>query len=129
MTMTTTIQAGTKRLAAEKHLSTAKGNSSTSTVTIGSYLATRLEQIGLKHHFAVAGDYNLVLLDQLLLNENVRQVYCCHELNCGFSAEGYARAHGAAACVVTYTVGALSAFNALASSYAESLPVILISGS
>ena len=111
------------------HSSIAKGDSSASTVTIGNYLATRLEQIGLKHHFAVAGDYNLVLLDQLLLNENVRQVYCCNELNCGFAAEGYARANGAAACVVTYTVGALSAFNALASAYAESLPVILISGS
>ena len=129
--MTTTIQPRTKRLAAQKHWPTAKanGNSSASTVTIGSYLATRLEQIGLKHHFAVAGDYNLVLLDQLLLNKNVEQVYCCNELNCGFAAEGYARAHGAAACVVTYTVGALSAFNALASAYAESLPVILISGS
>jgi len=92
-------------------------------------LATRLEQIGLKHHFAVAGDYNLALLDQLLLNERVSQVYCCNELNCGFAAEGYARANGAAACVVTYCVGALSAFNALASAYAESLPVILISGS
>jgi len=34
--------------------------------TIGSYLATRLSQVGLKHHFAVAGDYNLVLLDELL---------------------------------------------------------------
>jgi pyruvate decarboxylase len=127
--MITTTEVGTKRSTAQKHSSTAKGNSSASTVTIGSYLATRLEQIGLKHHFAVAGDYNLVLLDQLLLNENVRQVYCCNELNCGFAAEGYARAHGAAACVVTYTVGALSAFNALASAYAESLPVILISGS
>jgi len=120
--MITTIQPRTKRSAANR-------NSSPSTVAIGSYLATRLEQIGLKHHFAVAGDYNLALLDQLLLNENVRQVYCCNELNCGFAAEGYARAHGAAACVVTYCVGALSAFNALASAYAESLPVILISGS
>ncbi len=127
--MITTTEVRTKRSAAQKHSSTANGNSSASTVTIGSYLATRLEQIGLKHHFAVAGDYNLVLLDQLLLNENVKQVYCCNELDCGFAAEGYARAHGAAACVVTYTVGALSAFNALASAYAESLPVILISGS
>jgi len=117
------------RGATQVHSSITEDDSSASTVTIGSYLATRLEQIGLKHHFAVAGDYNLVLLDQLLLNENVRQVYCCNELNCGFAAEGYARANGAAACVVTYTVGALSAFNALASAYAESLPVILISGS
>jgi len=101
----------------------------TGTVTIGSYLATRLEQIGLKHHFVVAGDYNLVLLDQLLLNKNMQQVYCCNELNCAFSAEGYARANGAAACVVTCSVGALSAFDGLAGAYAENLPVILISGS
>jgi len=98
------------------------------TCSIGSYLATRLEQIGIKHHFAVAGDYNLVLLDQLLLNKNMQQVYCCNELNCSFAAEGYARANGAAACVVTFSVGSLTAFDGLAGAYAEELPVILISG-
>lgn len=96
--------------------------------TVGSYLAARLSQIGLKHHFAVAGDYNLVLLDQLLTNKDLTQVYCSNELNCGFSAEGYARANGAAAAVVTYSVGALSALNAIGGAYAENLPVILISG-
>jgi len=34
--------------------------------TIGNYLATRHEQIGIKHYFMVPGDYNLVLPDQLL---------------------------------------------------------------
>jgi pyruvate decarboxylase len=46
--------------------------------TVGTYLATRLSQIGLKHHFVVAGDYNLELLDQLLANKDLQQVYCCH---------------------------------------------------
>lgn len=96
--------------------------------TVGTYLAARLSQIGLKHHFAVAGDYNLELLDQLLTNKDMAQVYCSNELNCGFSAEGYARAHGAAAAVVTYNVGAISAFDAIAGAYAENLPVVLISG-
>jgi pyruvate decarboxylase len=96
--------------------------------TVGSYLATRLSQIGLKHHFAVAGDYNLVLLDELLTNKDMTQIYCSNELNCGFSAEGYARAHGAAAAIVTFSVGALSAFNAIGGAYAENLPVILVSG-
>ena len=96
--------------------------------TVGTYLAARLSQIGLKHHFAVAGDFNLVLLDQLLTNKALEQVYCCNELNCGYSAEGYARAHGAAAAVVTFSVGGLSAINAIAGAYAENLPVILISG-
>jgi indolepyruvate decarboxylase len=79
--------------------------------TVGSYLAARLSQIGLKHHFAVAGDYNLALLDELLKQPDLKQVYCSNELNCGFSAEGYARANGAAAAVVTFSVGALLAFN------------------
>jgi pyruvate decarboxylase len=96
--------------------------------TVGSYLATRLTQIGLKHHFAVAGDFNLVLLDQLLANKELEQVYCCNELNCGYAAEGYARAFGASAMVVTFSVGGLSALNAVAGAYAENLPVIFISG-
>jgi pyruvate decarboxylase len=98
------------------------------TYTVGSYLAARLSQIGLKHHFAVAGDFNLVLLDQLLTNKDLEQVYCCNELNCGYSAEGYARACGAAAAVVTFSVGGLSAINAIAGAYAENLAVILVSG-
>jgi pyruvate decarboxylase len=98
------------------------------TYTVGSYLAARLSQIGLKHHFAVAGDFNLLLLDQFLTNKDLEQVYCCNELNCGYSAEGYARACGAAAAVVTFSVGGLSAINAVAGAYAENLPVILVSG-
>jgi pyruvate decarboxylase len=98
------------------------------TYTVGSYLARRLQQIGLKHHFAVAGDFNLVLLDQLLTVKELEQVYCCNELNCGYSTEGYARARGAAAAVVTFSVGGLSAINAIGGAYAENLPVILISG-
>jgi pyruvate decarboxylase len=96
--------------------------------TVGSYLAARLSQIGLKHHFAVAGDLNLVLLDGLLKNKELEQVSCCNELNCGYSAEGYARACDAAAAVVTFSVGGLSAINAIGRAYADNLPVILVSG-
>lgn len=34
--------------------------------TVGGYLAARFSQTGLKHHFAVAGDFKLVLLDEVL---------------------------------------------------------------
>jgi len=99
------------------------------TSTIGGYLATRLEQIGLKHCFAVPGDYNLVLLDELLANKNLEMISCCNELNAGYAADGYARATGGAAAVcVTYSVGGLSLSNAIAGAYAEDLPVIAISG-
>ncbi len=100
-----------------------------STFTIGNYLAKRLEQIGLKHYFVVPGDYNLVLLDQLLWNKNVEQINCCNELNASYAAEGYARINGCGAVVTTFNVGAFSALNGVAGAYAERLPVIIVSSS
>ncbi len=101
----------------------------TQTSTIGRYLAARLEQIGVKHYFTVPGDYNLVLLDELLSNDNLQMISCCNELNAGYAADGYARATGGAGAVcVTFSVGGLSAINAVAGAYAEDLPVIAISG-
>ena len=95
--------------------------------TVGKYLATRLEQIGLKHYFMVPGDYNLVLLDELLENENIEQIGCCNELNAAYAAEGYARVNGAGAVLTTFNVGAFSALNGVAGAYAERLPVIVVS--
>jgi pyruvate decarboxylase len=94
--------------------------------TIGNYLATRLEQIGLKHYFMVPGDYNLIMLDQLLANKNMEQIGCCNELNASYAAEGYARVNGCGAVVTTMNVGSFSALNGLAGAYAERLPVILV---
>lgn len=99
------------------------------TSTVGRYLAARLEQIGLKHYFTVPGDYNLVLLDELLSNHNLQMISCCNELNAGYAADGYARSTGGAAAVcVTYSVGGLSLINAVAGAYAEDLSLIAISG-
>ena len=82
--------------------------------TIGGYLATRLEQVGVHHYFAIPGDYNLTLLDRVLENQDLTMIVCCNELNAGYAADGYARAHGVAAMFVTYSVGGLSAINAVA---------------
>ena len=99
------------------------------TSTVGQYLAARLAQIGLKHYFAVPGDYNLVLLDEFLKFEALEMISCCNELNAGYAADGYARASGgAAAALVTYSVGGLSLLNAVAGALAEDLPIIAISG-
>src|SRR5271166_6199030 len=58
-------------------------------VTVGGYLATRLEQAGVRHYFVVPGDFNLVLLDQLLTNPRLKMIGCCNELNAGYAADGY----------------------------------------
>lgn len=100
----------------------------TMTTTIGCYLATLREQVGVNNCFMVPADYNLVLLDKLQENPKLVKVHCCNELNCSFAAEGYAPLNGIAAIVVTFSVGAVSTFNGLASAYGENLPVILIAG-
>jgi len=97
-------------------------------VTVGSYIATRLHQIGICHYFAVPGDYNLILLDELLKNPDIEMIGCCNELNAGYAADGYARANGIAAQVTTFSVGGLSALNAIVGAYAEDLPIVVISG-
>ena len=38
--------------------------------TIGTYLAKRLEQLNITDYFVVPGDYNLLLLDEILKNKN-----------------------------------------------------------
>ena len=86
-----------------------------------------LEQTGLKHYFMVPGDYNLVLLDELLSNENVQQIGCCNELNAAYAAEGYARVNGCGAVITTFNVGAFSALAGVAAAFAERLPVIFVS--
>ncbi|QDT93501.1 thiamine pyrophosphate-binding protein [Gimesia algae] len=102
---------------------------SDNSTTVGSYLASRLEEIGMKHYFAVPGDYNLVLLDKLLENKNLEMISCCNELNAGYAADGYCRATGGASAVfVTFSVGGLSLLNAVAGAYAEDLPLIAVSG-
>lgn len=101
---------------------------SSSCGTLGSHLARRLVQIGVNDVFSVPGDFNLTLLDYLVAEPGLNLVGCCNELNAGYAADGYARAKGVGACVVTFTVGGLSVINAIAGAYSENLPVICIAG-
>ena len=70
----------------------------------------------------------MVLLDQFLKVPGLRMYNCCNELNAGYAADGYARMKEVAVLVVTFTVGGLSAINAVAGAYSDNLPLIVISG-
>lgn len=94
---------------------------------VSRYLLHRLHQFGAKDLFAVCGDFLLGFLDQVLASE-VKLINCCNELNAGYAADGYARINGLGAIATTYTVGELSALNAIAGAYAEYVPVVKIAG-
>jgi indolepyruvate decarboxylase len=102
---------------------------STTTTTVGSYLATRLVQLGVTHLFGLPGDYNLTLLDEMLAVEGIDWSGSTNELNAAYTADGYARVgRRPGALVTTYGVGELSAINGIAGSYAEDVPVVHIAG-
>ncbi len=96
--------------------------------TVGEYIAARLESLGITEYFAIPGDYNLTLLDEVLKNPKLQMINCCNELNAAYAADGYARVNGVSALFVTYSVGGLSAVNGVAGAYAENLPLLVFSG-
>jgi TPP-dependent 2-oxoacid decarboxylase len=101
----------------------------TTTTTVGSYLATRLVQLGVRHLFGLPGDYNLTLLDELLAVEGIDWSGSTNELNAAYTADGYARVGRRLGALVTaHGVGELSAINGIAGSYAEDVPVVHIVG-
>jgi indolepyruvate decarboxylase len=99
------------------------------TMTVGDFLLRRLQEAGIGHLFGVPGDFNLELLQQ---NEDagyLTWVGTCNELTAAYAADGYARLKGIGALSVTNAVGALIAINGIAGSFADHVPVILITGS
>lgn len=99
------------------------------TMTVGEFLLRRIREAGVSHAFGVPGDYNLELLQQLEDTGTLEWIGTCNELNASYAADGYARLNGLAALIVTNAVGALSAINGVAGSYAEHVPVVCIWGS
>jgi len=96
-------------------------------INVGEYLVKRLESIGIKYVFGVPGDYVLDLMDKIV-DSLLELINTSCELGAGYASDGYARVKGISALVVTYGVGGLSAFNAVAGAYAERVPIVVISG-
>lgn len=94
---------------------------------IAQYLLERLQAAGISHVFGVPGDYVLRFYE-ILTQSSITHIGTTREDTAAFAADGYARCHGLGAVAVTYGVGALSVVNAVAGAYAESSPVVVISG-
>jgi indolepyruvate decarboxylase len=96
--------------------------------TVADYLIQRLHEVGIRHIFSVPGDYIAGFLDAVDSSALIERVGTNNELVAGYAADGYARVNGAGAAAVTYGTGAFTMLNAVAGSYVESVPVIVING-
>jgi len=96
---------------------------------LGDFLVAYLRRLGVKRMFGIPGDLVLRLFAQLGERGRWKIVTFSHEPAVGFAADGYARATGSlgVACV-TYGAGGHNMVNAVAGSYAEHVPVLVISG-
>jgi indolepyruvate decarboxylase len=96
--------------------------------TVAGYLLTRLTEAGVISIFGVPGDYNLGILDAIAARPGLAWIGMATEQGAGYAADSYARQRGIGALVTTFGVGELSAANAIAGAYAESVPVVHIVG-
>jgi acetolactate synthase-1/2/3 large subunit len=95
--------------------------------TGGELVVEALRREGVRHVFGIPGFHNLAIYDALLRQNRVRHVLARHEAGAAFMADGYARASGEPGVVlVTTGPGATNALTPLVESYADSVPVVLI---
>lgn len=110
------------------------GGDSAAMVPLGEYLFRRLvtARPAMKTIFGIAGDFNLSLMEHLYapaVEEKLRFVGACNELNAGYTADGYAAVSGGLSAVITtFGVGETSALNAICGAFAEYRPVLQIVG-
>jgi len=98
------------------------------TTTIPAHLVRRLRELGCDEGFGIVGDFALRLFGRLHeLGFPIRVT--ADEQGAGFAADAYARHRGIGLCAVTYGVGGLKVVNATAGAWAESVPMLVVSGS
>jgi TPP-dependent 2-oxoacid decarboxylase len=96
---------------------------------LGDFLVAYLVKLGVTHLFGIPGDLVIRLFLRFGQRRGLRIVTLSHEPSVGFAADGYARATGriGVACV-TYGAGGHNMVNPVAGSFAERVPVLVISG-
>lgn len=96
---------------------------------LGDFLVACLQKIKVSHLFGIPGDLVIQLFMKIGTPQDMKVMTFSHEPGAGFAVDGYARATGRLGVLcVTYGAGGLNVVNAVAGSYAERVPVLVISG-
>jgi acetolactate synthase-1/2/3 large subunit len=95
--------------------------------TVARTVVRYLGDYGIETAFGIPGLYNMPLFEALR-DSDIRVITVRHEQGAAFMADGYARATGRPAAVITLPgCGVLNALTALGEAYADSSPVLLLS--
>ena len=92
-------------------------------------LVRTLEDLGVDYLFGYPGGAVIDIYDALKSSEKITHVLARHEQGACHMADGYARATGKVGCaLVTSGPGATNAVTAIATAYADSIPLVVITG-
>ncbi|HSP97593.1 MAG TPA: thiamine pyrophosphate-binding protein [Candidatus Dormibacteraeota bacterium] len=98
-------------------------------MALGDFLVAYLQCIGVTHLFGIPGDLVMRLFLRFGRKRGLQIVTMSHEPGVGFAADGYARATGRIGVIcVTYGAGGHNMVNPTAGSFAERVPLLVISG-
>lgn len=98
-------------------------------VKVTDYIAEFFLENGIDTCFTVTGGGAMHLNDSIGHHPSIRNIYNHHEQACAIAAEGYARLTGKPALVsVTSGPGATNAITGVYSAWADSIPMIILSG-
>jgi indolepyruvate decarboxylase len=96
---------------------------------LGDYLVAYLRKIGVTHLFGIPGDLVINLFFKFGRPRGLKIITFSHEPGVGFAADGYARSTGRIGAIcVTYGAGGHNMVNPVAGSFAERVPILVISG-
>ncbi len=96
-------------------------------VTGGAAVVDALAAHGVRDVFGIPGTHNLEIY-RYLPGSGIRHVVTRHEQGAGYAADGYARVSGRPGVLVTTSgPGITNAITALATAYADSVPVLAVS--
>jgi len=97
-------------------------------IQVSQILVKFLENLGVKCIFGIPGSHILPVYDGLY-DSPIQSILVKHEQGAAFMAGGHARVTGGiGACITTAGPGATNLVTGIASAYADSLPVIAITG-
>ena len=91
------------------------------------FLYKRLKSHGVDHVFGVPGE-SVYLHYHYLEKSQLKSIVMTHEPCVGYATDAYSRIRGLGAALVSYGVGTLNMVNAVGQAYAESSPMVVISG-
>jgi acetolactate synthase-1/2/3 large subunit len=96
---------------------------------VADFVAARLAFLGIDTSFLVTGGGAMYLNDAIGADQSLKKIYCHHEQGASIAAEAYARvALKPALLNVTTGPGSINALNGVFGAYADSIPMVVVSG-